>query len=143
MKRERADTDLDIFLVFCCGSCMCLLGALSSHIQSESGTPLQSSPKMGAMIFYHLHIVPNWPFFIVFDPPLHKWLFHLSFFLPIKISHQFAPDRFLFLMWVSTACPNLLIPFTFIAFLSFCFFACLDSLSYICSLPFHHLVVEQ
>ena len=58
MRREKADTELDIiFLVFCCSFRTCLLG-FCLHIFAAGEDPhSRSSLKMGAIIFGRLHIV--------------------------------------------------------------------------------------
>ena len=73
MRRERADTDLDIiFLIFCCSSHMCLLGVLFSYLCSGCGTSLRSTPQNGCQDFWSIltspRLVSNKLSFPVFCP---------------------------------------------------------------------------
>ena len=71
VRRERADTVFNIIvLVFCWSfrTCFCSL-VMFSRLRSGYGTPLQSSPKMGAVIFSCLDIITSRPQLSLFFYP--------------------------------------------------------------------------
>ena len=119
MRKETADTDLDIrFLVFCCSSYEYLLvGSVfptsqwmwglfpGAHPQKRSCTFWLFSYRHDlcpTIVFTSSHSLSQLTLFLFSIPhSLPKRLFRLSSFQPIRTCYQFAADPFLFLIRAS------------------------------------------
>ena len=78
MRRERANTDLNIILlIFCCSSRMCLLRVLSSYLQVRCGTSLLSSPQNA----------------IIFGPSSHSCVQHSLFLFSIPVTLKISSSQ--------------------------------------------------
>ena len=151
VRRVWADTNLDIiFLVFCCSSCRCFLGVLSSHLRSGTVSASRSSPKIDPVIFGHF--LSNCRFFC-FLSRVHSH--YCSIWVSFRQSEPVADlllTRFYFepgrpqLSQCSLGNPSRLISNSFLPYSfsnSLCLFAFLDSLSHICSFLFRRLMENE